>query len=101
MPIPLVDQIRTLHAWSPLLGYLRRISTTLDARDRAVVLGDLAEWLAEKTGTKCDDRLALRFAAVMRTPEGVEFVREIVAIADQIVAIADQIVDAIPQETDS
>jgi len=94
MPIPIVDQIRTLHAWSPLLGYLRRISMTLDARERAVVLGDLAEWLAEKTGTKFDDRLAARFGAVMRTPEGVEFVREIVAIADQIA-------DTMPQETDS
>jgi hypothetical protein len=94
MPIPLVDQIRTLHAWSPLVGYLRRISTTLDARERAVVLGDLAEWLAEKTGTKFDDRLALRFAAVLKTPEGVELVREVVSIVDQIA-------DAMPQETDS
>jgi hypothetical protein len=94
MPIPLVDQIRTLHAWSPLVGYLRRISDTLDARERAVVLGDLAEWLAEKTGTKFDDRLASRFAAVLKTPEGVELVREVVSIVDQII-------EAMPQETDS
>jgi len=94
MPIPVVDQLRTLHAWSPLLGYLRRISTTLDARERAVVLGDLAEWLAEKTNTKFDDRLASRVAAVLKTPEGVELVREVVAIADQIA-------DTMPQEPNS
>lgn len=94
MPIPVVDQIRTLHAWSPMLGYLRRISTTLDARERSLILGDMAEWLAEKTATKFDDRLASRLAAVLKTPEGVELVREVVAIVDQIA-------DAMPQEIDS
>lgn len=93
MPIPVVDQIRTLHAWSPMLGYLRRISTTLDARERSLILGDMAEWLAEKTATKFDDRLASRLAAVLKTPEGVELVREVVAIVDQIA-------DAMPQEID-
>lgn len=93
MPIPVVDQIRTLHAWSPMLGYLRRISTTLDARERSLILGDMAEWLAEKTATKFDDRLASRLSAVLKTPEGVELVREVVAIVDQIA-------DAMPQEID-
>lgn len=89
-----LEQIRTLHAWSPLLGYARRLSTTLDARERAVILGDMAEWISERTATRFDDRLAARLSAVLKTPEGVELVREVVAIVDQIA-------DSLPQETDS
>lgn len=94
MPLPTLAELRTLHEWSPLLGYVRRISTTLDARERAVILGDMAEWIAEKTNTRFDDRLASRVAAVLKTPEGVELVREVVAVADEII-------DAMPQEPTS
>jgi hypothetical protein len=91
MPLPVVDQLILLHRWSPLLGYLRRLSTTIDARDRAEVIAEMLEWLAEKTGSRLDDRLAARVAAVLRTPEGVELVREAVAIVDTIS-------DSLPQE---
>jgi hypothetical protein len=91
MPLPVVDQLILLHRWSPLLGYLRRLSTTLDARDRAEVIAEMLEWLADKTGSRLDDRLAARLSAVLRTPEGVELVRETVAIADTIA-------DSLPEE---
>lgn len=94
MPLPVVEQLRLLHAWSPLLGYLRRLSTTLDSRERAVIIGDLLEWVAEKTASRFDDRLAARLSAVLRTPEGVELVREAVAIADTIA-------DSLPEEPTS
>lgn len=91
MPLPVVDQLILLHRWSPLLGYLRRLSATLDARERAEVIAEMLEWLAAKTGTPFDDRLASRVGSVLRTPEGVELVREIVAIVDAIS-------DSLPQE---
>jgi len=69
MPLPIVDQLRLLHAWSPLLGY-------------------------EKPASRFDDRLAARLSAVLRTPEGVELVRETVAIADTIA-------DSLPEEPTS
>jgi hypothetical protein len=82
MAAGIIDQVRLLHEWSPLLGYLRRLSKTLDARDRALVITDLAEWLASKTATRIDDRLVSRMAAVVKTPEGEALVRDLVALAD-------------------
>lgn len=84
MPRELIANARLYHEWSPLLGYLRRLSTTLDARDRAAVMADALTWLAAKTQTTLDDRIVARVSAVLRTPEGVELVREVVAVADEI-----------------
>jgi hypothetical protein len=89
----IVEQVRLLREWSPLIGYGRRLAATLDARERAVIIGDLLEWLAEKTQTRFDDRLATRVAAILKTPEGTDLVRELLAIAD---ALNDN-----AQETDS
>jgi hypothetical protein len=91
MPIPTLSELRTLHEWSPILGYLRRLSATLDARERAVILGDMVEWVSEKVKLPFLERLAAKFAAVLKTPEGVDLVREAVVVGDKIV-------DSMPQE---
>jgi hypothetical protein len=80
----IIEQVRLLHEWSPLIGYGRRLAGPLDAGERAVIIGDLLEWLAEKTRTKFDDRVASRVAAILRTPEGIDLIRELLAIADAL-----------------
>ena len=80
----IVKQVRLLHEWSPLIGYGRRLAATLDAGERAVIIGDFLEWLAEKTQTRFDDRLATRVAAILKTPEGTDLIRELLAIADAL-----------------
>ena len=91
MPLPVVDQLILLHRWSPILGYLRRLSATLDARERAVILGDMVEWVSEKVKLPFLERLAVKFAAVVKTPEGIDLVREAVVVGDKIV-------DSMPKE---
>jgi hypothetical protein len=80
----IIEQARLLHEWSPLIGYGRRMTATLDAGERSVIIGDLLEWLAEKTQTNFDDRVATRVAAILKTPEGTDLVRELLAIADTL-----------------
>jgi hypothetical protein len=80
----IIEQVRLLHEWSPLIGYGRRLAGPLDAGERAVIIGDLLEWLAEKTRTQFDDRVASRVAAILKTPEGIDLVRELLAIADAL-----------------
>lgn len=80
----IIEQARLLHEWSPLIGYARRLTATLDAGERSVIIGDLLEWLAEKTQTNFDDRVATRVSAILKTPEGTDLVRELLAIADTL-----------------
>ena len=80
----IIEQVRLLHEWSPLIGYGRRLAGPLDAGERSVIIGDLLEWLTEKTQTKFDDRVAARVAAILKTPEGTDLIRELLAIADAL-----------------
>jgi hypothetical protein len=91
MPIPTPRELWTLHQWSPLLGYARRLSETLDARERADIVADATEWVAAKLQVPVVARLAARVAAVVRTPEGVELLREAVAVSDKVI-------DSLPKE---
>jgi hypothetical protein len=59
----MLDNVRLLVEWAPLLGYGRRLSA-------AEVIADALEWLASRTGNRIDDELARHLAAVLKTPEG-------------------------------
>jgi hypothetical protein len=91
MPLPTLSELRMIHAWSPLLGYGRRLRETLDARERAEILAEATEWFASMTKSKLDDRVAKKLAAVFKTQAGVELV-------DTAVTVVDEILDAMPQE---
>lgn len=91
MPLPTPREIRTIIEWSPLLGYARRLRDTLDARERAEILAEAAEWLSSKTESSLDDRIAKKLTAVFKTQAGVELV-------DTIVNVVDEFLDAMPKE---
>jgi hypothetical protein len=79
-----IEQIRTLREWSPLLGYARRYAAAADAAAQAQVIADGLEWAASRTAGRLDDRLAARIGAVLRTPQGADLVREILAVLDSL-----------------
>ena len=66
----MLDNVRLIVEWAPLLGYARRLSAATDEPGRADAIGDAIEWLASKTDNRLDDELARRIAAVLRTAEG-------------------------------
>lgn len=68
----MLDNIRLLAEWAPLVGYARRLSAASTDSQRADAIGDVIEWLASKTESRLDNELAKRLAAVLRTQEGAD-----------------------------
>jgi|688.fasta_scaffold261782_4 hypothetical protein len=66
----MLDNVRLMVEWAPLLGYARRLSAAGNNAERADAIADAIEWLASKTGNRMDDELARRVAAVLKTTEG-------------------------------
>lgn len=84
MPAGMLEQIRVLRDWAPAIGYARRYAAAVNEADRAVVIADALEWAASRTAGRLDDRLASRVAAVLRSPQGVALVSEILSVVDSI-----------------
>lgn len=80
----MIETIRTLREWSPMVSFARQLSATDDPHEKALVVGDMAEWLASRTRGTLDDRLAARVIAVLKTPEGEALVRDVVAVFDAV-----------------
>lgn len=83
------EQIRILNEWAPLITFGRRWLAETDAQNRALIAGEIAEWLASKTQTKLDDQIVGHFVAILKTPEGEGLVRFLVAQADVFVSAVD------------
>lgn len=69
------DQIRLLSAWSPLIAYLQRWVATNDPYQRAVIGGEMCEWVASRTDSKVDDELVKHIVAVLGTDECEKLIR--------------------------
>lgn len=80
--LPIVEQIRLLQEWAPLIGFGQRFLAAADAYARTLIVTEAAAWLAKKTGTKLDDGLVLHVAAMLRTAEGEAFVKWLVSAAE-------------------
>lgn len=84
MPASMLDQVRMMRDWAPLVGFGRRYVAAGNPRERAIVVGDAMEWIASKTASTLDDRFAAHIAAILKTPEGESFVRDLVAIVESL-----------------
>jgi hypothetical protein len=77
--LSLWEKIRFLQEWSPVASYVRAFLVSRDPHKRALVVADACEWLALKTNTPMDDEFVRRLTAVLRSKEGEEMLRWIVA----------------------
>lgn len=84
--VSLWEQLKMLNEWMPLLGFLQRYIAERDTHKRALVAGELMEWLASKTTTKLDDDLVKLVVAAIATAEGEALVRFLVAQAEVMVS---------------
>lgn len=71
----IVDQIRLLQEYWPLVTLGQQIVAEKDPYRRAIVIADAAEWLASKSGTKLDDEAIALLIEIVKTPQGEQFVR--------------------------
>lgn len=84
MPAGMIDQLRMLRDWAPAIGYARQYAAAATEAERSGVVADALEWAASRTAGRLDDRLASRVADILRSPQGVALVSEIVSIVDSL-----------------
>jgi len=80
--LPILEQIRLLQEWAPLIGYGQRFLSVADPYARAMIVGEALVWLAAKTSTKLDDDLSRHVSSMLGTKEGEAFVRWAVGAAE-------------------
>lgn len=71
--LPLLEKLKLLAEWSPLLARAQEVLTASTPYDRARASVDLLQWAAGKSATTVDDEALEHFEAVLKTPEGTAF----------------------------
>ena len=78
--LPILDQLRLLAQWGPLLSYLQAIATAPTARSRAEAALAALLFAAGKTDTKIDDDLISHLEGILKSPQGAEFFDWLIAL---------------------
>jgi len=68
--MPILEQLKLLAQWGPLLGRLQTIALAPTPKDRALAVLDALEFAAGQTKTTIDDQVISHLEAVLKTPEG-------------------------------
>jgi len=67
---PLLDRLKLLAEWAPLLAQLQIIGSAQSPHEQAVAIVKTLQWAAGKSTTTLDDEALRHVEAVLRTPEG-------------------------------
>jgi hypothetical protein len=67
---PLLDRLKLLAEWAPLLAQLQIIGSAQSPHEQAVAIVKTLQWAAGKSTTSLDDETLRHVEAVLRTPEG-------------------------------
>lgn len=76
---PLLEKLRLLAEWAPLLARLQEVGTAKTPHEQALAAVSVAQWAAGRSETLVDDEMLAHFEAVLKTKEGQEFVEWIFA----------------------
>lgn len=66
----LLDKLKLLAEWAPLLSRLQMVALASDAHEQALAVVAAAQWAAGKSATALDDEALAHVTAVLKTPEG-------------------------------
>jgi hypothetical protein len=69
---PLLDRLKLLAEWAPLLAQLQIIGSAQSPHEQAVAIVKTLQWAAGKSTTSLDDETLRHVEAVLRTKEGKE-----------------------------
>lgn len=72
------DQARRVGEFLPLISLFQRFMGETDPGKRAIVIGDVFEWIASKTQTKLDDKYVAHLQAFLESTAGAALVRDLV-----------------------
>ncbi len=70
---PLLEKLKLLAEWAPLLARLQAVGDAKTPHERAVAVVKTLQWAAGKSATEVDDEALGHFEAVLKTPEGTAF----------------------------
>lgn len=68
--LPLLDKLKLLAEWAPLIGRLQAVMSADAPYDQAAALVNLLRWAAGKSATETDDEALFHLEAVLKSPEG-------------------------------
>lgn len=71
--LSLIQKLRLLSEWAPLLARGQAIVTAKTPHDQAIAVVETLQWAAGKTSSTTDDEALEHFEAVLKTPEGQAF----------------------------
>ena len=75
------ESLVLIQAWAPLLTFGKQFIGTPDPFAKAVIVSEACEWLASKTDSSVDDELVKHLANLLKTKEGEDLVRWVIAKA--------------------
>ena len=78
------QSLMLLQRWAPLIGYAQRFLGEPDPYRRSLTVADAIEWLASQTQARVDDELVTKVAALLKTKQGEDLVRWIVAQSEAV-----------------
>lgn len=78
--IPILEQLKLLAQWGPLLGRLQTIAQAPTPKDKAIAVLEALEFAAGKTATQIDDQVIAHLEAILKTEEGAALFNWIVTL---------------------
>lgn len=79
----LAERLKTLVDWWPLVLLLQQVAMAPPGKSQAAAVLQVLRFLAGKTETEIDDRLADHIQRVIATPEGGELVEYVLTLASR------------------
>lgn len=77
--LPILDKLKLLAEWAPLLGRLQGVIDASTPHDQALAVVKTLQWAAGKSPTELDDEALYHLEAVLKTPEGQAFFNWVVS----------------------
>lgn len=68
--MPILDKLKMLAEWAPLIGRLQVLLDAQSPLERATGIVKALQWAAGKSNTTLDDEALYHLEAVLKTPEG-------------------------------
>ena len=77
--LPILDKLKLLAEWAPLLGRVQVIMDAQTPYDQALAVVKALQWAAGKSDVDVDDEALFHLEALLKTPEGQAFFQWIVS----------------------
>ena len=77
--LPILEKLKLLAEWAPLLGRLQVVIDAKSPYDQAVAVVNTLQWAAGKSTVEVDDEALFHLEAVLRSPEGQAFFQWIIS----------------------